>query len=406
MKKHHNLPLSGVTVLDLSRVLAGPWASQMLADLGARVIKVERPGSGDDTRGWGPPFAQNEDGENVDAAYFMAANRNKQSLAIDIASPKGAQLIRKLATKADILVENFKPGGLGKYGLDFEALHAINSRLVYCSITGFGQTGPYRDRPGYDYMIQAMGGMMSVTGPPDEPMKAGLATADLFTGMYAASATLAALRHAERTGEGQHLDIALFDCQLAILSNQAASYLIGGEAPRRAGNAHQSIVPYQLFETANGRMVVAVGNDDQFNRFCSVIDAPELARDARFGKNRDRVVNREALIPIISGKLKQRPAVHWLDAFEKANIPAGPVNDIAAAFADPQAAARNILATAQRDGEPPYQYAVHPVKYSATPVAPTAPPPKLGADSDAVLREMLDLDQAGIAALRRKGVIG
>ncbi|MEZ5982180.1 MAG: CaiB/BaiF CoA-transferase family protein [Parvularculaceae bacterium] len=298
-KTAHKTALEGVLVLDLSRVLAGPWASQLLADLGADVIKVERPGAGDDTRSWGPPFLTNEAGETTDAAYYLSANRNKRSVAIDMASEEGADIIRRLAAKADILVENFKVGGLKKYGLDYESLKRVNPRLVYCSITGFGQTGPYAPRTGYDFMIQAMGGLMSITGQPDgapgaEPMKVGVAVADLFSGMYAANAMLAALRHAERTGEGQHVDVALFDCQIAMLANQASNYLVSGAAPTRMGNAHPNLTPYQVFATADGFIVVATGNDGQFAAFSRVITRPDLPRDPRFANSRSRVEPRRA----------------------------------------------------------------------------------------------------------------
>lgn len=406
MTQTSNLPLSGVTVLDLSRVLAGPWASQLLADLGARVIKIERPDAGDDTRGWGPPFAKDRAGRTTDAAYFLATNHNKESVTVNIATPEGAELIRSLAEKADLLVENFKPGGLAKYGLDYDSIAAINPKLVYCSVTGFGQTGPYRDRPGYDYMIQGMAGMMSVTGPPKEPMKAGIAVADLFTGMYASSAMLAALRHAEHTGEGQHLDVSLFDCQLAIMCNQSASYLIAGEIPQRAGNAHASIVPYQVFETTDGHLVLAVGNDGQFEKFCNVVGKPEWALDERFQKNRDRVVNRDTLIPMIAEILKNQDAAYWLSALEAAGVPAGPINMIDQAFAEPQAIARCMTQAAQRDGEPEYRYAPHPVKYSRTPIGEMKAPPQLGAHTNDVLKDLLNMDEQRLKALRASGVIG
>jgi crotonobetainyl-CoA:carnitine CoA-transferase CaiB-like acyl-CoA transferase len=392
-------------------VLAGPWASQLLADLGADVIKIEKPVSGDDTRSWGPPFLTNADGETTDAAYFLAANRNKRSAAIDIAAPEGADLIRRLAQRSDIFLENFKLGGLKKYGLDYEAVRKLNPRIVYCSITGFGQTGPYAPRPGYDYMIQAMGGLMSITGQPDgapgaEPMKVGVAVADLFSGMYAASAVLAALRHAERTGEGQHVDVALFDCQIAMLANQASNYLVSGAAPGRLGNAHPNITPYQVYRTADGHIVVAVGNDRQFAAFAGVIGRPELAADPRFVSNRARVANRAALNDILVPAMQTRASAEWLDALERAGAPAGPINSLDAVFADPQAKARGITENLVRNDAPDQLYVAHPVKYSATPARSDLAPPVLGAHTDEVLREVLALGDGAVAALRESGVIG
>lgn len=403
--------LQGVRVLDLSRVLAGPWASQILADLGAEVVKIERPVAGDDTRHWGPPFLSNNAGEPTDAAYFLAANRNKRSVAIDIAKPEGAALIAKLAARSDILLENFKVGGLKKYGLDYQALSAINPRLVYCSITGFGQTGPYATRPGYDYMIQAMGGLMSITGQPEgapggEPMKVGVAVADLFAGMYASTAILAALRHAERTGEGQHIDVALFDCQIAMLANQAANYLVSGEAPRRLGNAHPNIAPYQVFETGDGHIVVAVGNDGQFVSFAAAIGDGGLAAEARFQTNRARVANREALIARIAPAMKRKTNAEWLAALEAAGVPAGPINAVDAVFADPQAKARQMTITPPRDDAQGLGYVPHPVKYSKTPARADLAPPKLGAHTTDVLSSDLALGEEEIAALKKSGVIG
>ncbi|MBB5519158.1 CaiB/BaiF CoA transferase family protein [Amphiplicatus metriothermophilus] len=406
--------LAGVRVLDLSRVLAGPWASQIFADLGAEVVKIERPGRGDDTRGWGPPFLHDADGEATDAAYFLSANRNKRSVAIDIAAPEGAALVRRLAAQADVLIENFKVGGLRKYGLDYESLRNVNRRLVYCSVTGFGQTGPYAARAGYDYMIQAMGGLMSITGQPDgapgaEPMKVGVAVADLFAGMYAAAGALAALRHAERTGEGQHLDVALYDCQIAMLANQAANYLVSGVAPGRLGNAHPNIAPYQVFETADGHIVIAVGNDGQFAAFARLIGRPELAADARFETNRRRVENRAALIAEIAPAIRERTSKAWFELLEAAGVPAGPINAIDAVFADPQTRARAMAAPAPQEAAraeaPDLRYVPHPVKYSATPARFDGAPPALGAHTRDVLESALGLSAAEIAALAKKGVI-
>lgn len=401
--------LEGVRVLDLSRVLAGPWASQLLGDLGAEIIKIEKPGAGDDTRGWGPPFLTNAAGETTDAAYFLAANRNKKSVAIDIADPDGAALVRRIAATSQILVENFKVGGLRKYGLDYESLARVNPRLVYCSITGFGQTGPYAPRAGYDYMIQGMGGLMSITGQPDgapgaEPMKVGVAVADLFSGMYASTAILAALRHAERTGEGQHIDVALLDCQIAMLANQAANFLVSGNAPGRLGNAHPNIAPYQVFATSDGYVVIAVGNDSQFAAFAGSIGAATLADDGRFRTNRARVANREALIAAIAPRMLERATDEWLALMEKAGVPAGPINAIDAVFSDEQVASRAMTAPIDRDDAGGKRMVPHPVKYSRTPARCDLPPPVLGSHTEEVLMEFAGADER--AALRSRGVIG
>ncbi|MEZ5920314.1 MAG: CaiB/BaiF CoA-transferase family protein [Parvularculaceae bacterium] len=400
--------LEGVRVLDLSRVLAGPWASQLLGDLGAEVIKVEKPGAGDDTRRWGPPFLEDGPDQPSDAAYFLAANRNKKSVAIDISAKEGADLVRKIAEKSDIFIENFKVGGLKKYGLDYDSIANLNPRIVYCSVTGFGQTGPYAARAGYDYMIQAMGGLMSVTGQPDgapgaEPMKVGVAVADLFSGMYAASAILAALRHAERTGEGQQIDVALFDCQIAMLANQASNFLVSGKAPVRLGNAHPNIAPYQVFETADGFFVVAVGNDSQFDSFTAAIGARELAQDIRFKTNAERVANRLALVDLIAPRLKEKPAEEWLSILEKAGVPAGPINSIDAVFADEQTKARSMTTPIKRDDANGAMMVPHPVKYSKTPARTDGSPPRLGADTDSTLKEFASGEE--IHALRASGVI-
>ncbi len=401
--------LDGVRVLDLSRVLAGPWASQLLGDLGAEVIKIERPGVGDDTRGWGPPFLKNGAGETTDAAYFLSANRNKKSVAIDIAAPEGADIVRRIAKTSHILLENFKVGGLKKYGLDYESLAAINPALVYCSITGFGQTGPEAPRAGYDYMIQAMGGLMSITGQPDgapggEPMKAGVAVADLFSGMYAGAAILAALRHAERTGQGQHVDVALFDCQIAMLANQASNFLVSGKAPGRLGNAHPNIAPYQVFVTADGHIVIAVGNDGQFAAFARAIGLPGLADEERYKTNRGRVAAREPLVAAIAPAMRARTTKDWLAAMEDAGVPAGPINTIDKVFAEPQAVARAMTAPLARADANDAAMVVHPVKYSATPAVADLPPPRLGSHTDDVLRALAGADE--IEALRARGIVG
>ena len=414
------MALEGVRVLDLSRVLAGPWCTQTLADLGADVIKVERPArdgdpGGDDTRGWGPPFLRDTDGaETADAAYYVGTNRNKRSMTIDIATAEGTELVRTLADKADVLVENFKVGDLARRGLDAAALLARNPRLVYCSITGFGQTGPYRERAGYDYAIQGMGGLMSVTGPSraeiaDDasgggPQKVGVAVADLFTGMYAVTAILAALRHRDRTGRGQAIDMALLDTQVAMLANLGAGYLASGVAPQRAGNAHQSIVPYQVFEVADGHLILAVGNDAQFGRFCAVAGCPELAADLRFARNAGRVRHRAALVPLLAARLKLRPRAAWLADLEAAKVPCGPINDLAEVFADPQVRERAMTVEMPHSLAGTVRMVANPIKLGATPVRYRRAPPLLGADTDEVLGE-LGLDAATIADLRRRGAI-
>ncbi len=402
--------LEGVTVLDLSRVLAGPWASQLLADLGADVIKIERPGAGDDTRRWGPPFLNDEKDQTNDAAYFLAANRNKKSVAVDIAHPDGAKIVQSLAKKSDILIENFKFGSLKKYRLDYESIKTINPRLVYCSITGFGQTGPYAARPGYDLIIQAMGGLMSVTGqrdgdPGDGPMKVGIAVSDLFSGMYATTSILAALRHAERTGEGQHLDVSLLDCQVAMLANQAMNYLVSGAAPERMGNAHPNIAPYQMFKTANSHIIVAVGNDDQFYNFCMALEVTDLHTDYRFKNNSNRVSNYDALEAILIPILEKEPAAHWLMKLEKAGVPAGPINDIEQIFNDPHIQARDMTVAMSRDDAPNQNYVAHPVKFSKTPSRYDLAPPRLGAQTVEILSTRLSLSDEEIEALTAAGVI-
>jgi len=412
--------LSGVRVLDLSRVLAGPWCTQTLADLGADVIKVERPTrgeqpGGDDTRGWGPPFLKDAAGdETAEAAYFLGTNRNKRSITVDIAHPQGQALIRRLVQDSDVFVENFKVGDMARYGLDSASLLALNPRLVYCSITGFGQTGPYRDRAGYDYAVQGMGGLMSVTGPSraeiaDDapgggPQKVGVAVADLFTGMYATTAILAALRHRDRTGEGQAIDMALLDTQVAMLANLGANYLVTRVAPQRAGNAHQNIVPYQVFEVADGHLILAVGNDGQFAKFCAVAGRSEFARDARFVRNADRVRHRSVLVPLLAEVLRTRTRADWLAALEAAKVPCGPINDLADVFSDPQVVEREMTVRLPHPLAGSLELVASPIKLSRTPVRYRTAPPLLGAHTDEVLRS-LGLADAEIDALRRDGVI-
>ncbi|HQQ70420.1 MAG TPA: CaiB/BaiF CoA-transferase family protein, partial [Alicycliphilus sp.] len=408
--------LDGVRVLDLSRVLAGPWCTQTLADLGAEVIKIERPPGdgqpgGDDTRGWGPPFLKDRHGQDTaEAAYFLGANRNKRSVTVDIAQPAGQALIQRLAARCDVMVENFKVGDMARYGLDALSMRRLYPRLVYCSITGFGQTGPYRDRAGYDYAIQGMGGLMSVTGERDDlagggPQKVGVAVADLFTGMYATVAILAALRHRDATGEGQVIDMALLDTQVAMLANLGANYLVTGQAPRRAGNAHQNIVPYQVFEVADGHMILAVGNDGQFERFCGVAGCPELARDERFARNAARVRHRDTLVPLLAARMKQRKRSDWLGALEAAKVPCGPINDLADVFADPQVLERGMRAEIPHPHSDALALVASPMKLSATPPQLRRPPPLLGQHTDEVLAEF-GLDAEERATLQAQGVLG
>ena len=383
--------LAGVRVLDLSRVLAGPWCTQTLADLGADVVKVERPGSGDDTRGWGPPFLKDHSGaDTAEAAYFLGTNRNKRSITVDIAKAEGQALIRTLALNHDVFVENYKVGDMARYGLDAASLHALNPRLIYCSITGFGQTGPYRERAGYDYAVQGMGGLMSVTGERDDlpgggPQKAGVAVADLLTGMYAAVAILAALRHRDATGHGQVIDIALLDTQVAMLANLGAAYLATGQAPERAGNAHQNIVPYQVFEVADGHLILAVGNDIQFAKFCAVAGQPALAQDARYARNADRVKNRAVLVPLLAALMKQRAKADWLAALEAAKVPCGAINNLQEVFADPQVQAREMTVTLPHPSTASLRLVASPMKLSLTPVQYRSAPPLLGQHTDEVL---------------------
>ena len=383
--------LAGVRVLDLSRVLAGPWCTQTLADLGADVVKVERPGNGDDTRGWGPPFLKDHHGaDTAEATYFLGTNRNKRSITVDIAQAEGQTLIRTLALTHDVFVENYKVGDMARYGLDAASLHALNPRLIYCSITGFGQTGPYRERAGYDYAVQGMGGLMSVTGERDDlpgggPQKAGVAVADLLTGMYAAVAILAALRHRDATGDGQVIDMALLDTQVAMLANLGAAYLATGQAPARAGNAHQNIVPYQVFEVADGHLILAVGNDSQFVKFCAVAGEPGLALDTRYARNADRVKNRTVLVPLLAKLMKHRSKADWLAALEAAKVPCGAINDLHEVFADPQVQAREMTVALTHPLTSALRLVASPMKLSLTPVQYRSAPPLLGQHTDEVL---------------------
>ncbi|MGE8280575.1 MAG: CaiB/BaiF CoA transferase family protein [Stenotrophomonas sp.] len=404
--------LDGVRVLDLSRILAGPWATQVLADFGADVIKVERPGVGDDTRTWGPPYLKDAAGnDSSESAYYLCANRGKRSVAIDFTTDEGQALLRELVMHCDVLVENYKVGGLKKYGLDFASLQAINPKLVYCSITGYGQDGPYAQRAGYDAAIQAIGGLMSVTGEPDGapgagPQKVGVAATDLMTGMYAATAILAALRHAERTGVGQQIDLALLDTQVAWLANQASNYLVGGVVPTRQGTAHPNIVPYQVMPAADGYFMLAVGNDGQFARFCEVIGEPQLASDPRYATNNARVAHRDELVPFLQQRLGTRPAAEWLAALEQAVVPANPVNRIDQVFADPQVQARGLRIELPHAGGGSVPMVRNPLKFSATPLQYTQAAPVLGQHTRQVLEEVLSIDDARLHALQAQGVVG
>jgi crotonobetainyl-CoA:carnitine CoA-transferase CaiB-like acyl-CoA transferase len=402
-------PLRGIRVLDLSRILAGPWATQMLADLGAEVIKIERPGSGDDTRRWGPPWFGA--GKTPESAYFLAANRGKHSLAIDFADARGAELVRRLATESHVLVENYKVGALARHGLDYTSLQALNPRLVYCSITGYGHTGPYAERAGYDAAIQAQGGLMSLTGSADGepgagPQKVGVAVADLMTGMYAVTGILAALRHAEATGQGQHIDLALLDTQVGWLANQALNYLVSGDVPRRMGSAHPNIVPYQVMPAADGHFMLAVGNDAQFQRLCALLDRVHWAADPRYASNAARVTHRQLLIDELSAILQQKPLAWWLAELQRLGIPAAPVNALDQVFADPQVQARGMRLALQRSNGDTLPQVANPLRLSATPIEYPRAPPLLGADTRELLTQRLGLDAPSIDALLAAGVIG
>ena len=403
--------LSHIRVLDLSRVLAGPWAGQIFGDLGAEVIKVERPGSGDDTRHWGPPYIKDAEGnDSREAAYFQSANRNKQSLTLDFTQPEGQRLVRELVAQCDVLLENFKVGGLAAYGLDYESLKAINPRLIYCSITGFGQSGPYAKRAGYDFMIQGLGGLMSLTGRPEGeegagPMKVGVSLTDILTGLYATVGVLAALNQREQSGVGQHIDVALLDVQVACLANQAMNYLATGVSPKRLGNAHPNIVPYQDFPSADGNFILAVGNDGQFRKFCEVAGIANFADDPRFVTNKARVAHRAELIPLLRQATVFKTTAQWIEQLEKAGVPCGSINDLQQVFADPQVQARGLrldLPNALGSSTP---QVASPLRLSATPVAYRSAPPLLGQHTEALLQRLLGMSETQVAELREAGVI-
>ena len=400
-------PLQGFRVLDLSRILAGPWCSQMLADLGAEVIKIERPGSGDDTRAWGPPYIPDAQGAaTTEAGYFHSANRGKQSVCIDIAQARGQQLVRDLVAHCDVFIENFKVGGLKKYGLDYASLESLNPKLVYCSITGFGQDGPYAQRAGYDFMIQAMGGMMSITGEADgEPQKTGVAIADILTGLYSANAIQAALIHQLKTGQGQYIDMALLDVQVAALANQAMNYLAAGENPRRCGNAHPNIVPYQAFQTSDGFIILAVGNDAQFERFCELAGKPELAADERFRKNSDRVRHRDLLLPSVVEVMRSKSGADWLEQLNARGIPCGPINNIDQVFDDPQVHHRGLQLELDHALAGTVPSVANPIRLSQTPIEYQLAPPLLGEHTDTVLARLLGLDSDYLHELRAELII-
>lgn len=403
--------LSHLRVVDLSRILAGPWAAQTLADLGADVIKIERPGHGDDTRGWGPPFLKDEAGrDTTETAYFLCANRGKRSLTLDIASARGQAIVRALVAQSDVVIENFKVGDLARYGLDYASLRTVKPDLVYCSITGFGQTGPLRGHAGYDFMVQGMGGLMSLTGEPDAepgggPKKVGVPVADLMTGLYATVAILAALARRDRGGGGEHIDMALLDCQVAMLSNQAQNYLISGQVPRRYGNAHPNVVPYQSFPTQDGHVILAVGNDGQFRRFCGVAGLVALADDPRFRTNAGRVMNREALIPYITQAMAGHSTAWWCDALGRVAVPCGPINRLDQVFEAEQVRHRGMRRDAPHPAGATVPLVANPIRYANHPLGEAPPPPLLGEHTDEVLGGLLAMPSDEIAALRTQGVI-
>jgi glutaryl-CoA transferase len=403
--------LAGLRVLDCSRVLAGPWASQLLADLGADVIKVERPGTGDDTRHWGPPYLRDATGhDTAEAAYFLCANRGKRSLTVDFATPEGRDIVRRLSARSDVFLENHRFGDLARYGLDYDSLQALNPRLVYCSITGFGQSGPYARRAGYDFAIQALGGLMSVTGERDDrpgggPQKAGVAVADVMAGLYAAVAVLACVAQRAVSGRGQHIDLALLDVQVATLANVALNYLVSGSVPARWGNAHANIVPYQVLRAADRPIVLAIGNDDQFRRFCAVAEAPDLVADPHYATNAARVRHRDALTAALERLLATRSAAAWLAALDPAGVPCAPINDLAQVFADPQVRHRGDRVELPHPTAGTVPLVANPIRLSETPIAYEAPPPLLGQHTDAILRDELGFAPAAIAELRGRGIV-
>jgi formyl-CoA transferase len=404
-------PLSHIRALDLSRVLAGPWCGQNLADLGAEVIKIERPEKGDDSRAFGPPWLKDRSGQDTkESAYFASTNRGKKSVTVNLSRPEGQRIVRELACQADVLIENYKVGDLARYGLGYDDMRKLNPRLVYASVTGFGQTGPYRERPGYDFMIQGMGGVMSITGERDDlpgggPQRVGIPIADIMTGMYATIAICAALAHRERSGTGQHLDLALLDTQVGILANQGMNYLATGVPPGRIGNAHPNIVPYQPFKTRDGDVILACGNDNLFNKFCEVAGCQHLARDARFATNSRRVENREAIASLLADIFAQRTTQEWCDALEAAGVPNGPINDLKQVFEEPQVIARGMRIELEHLLAGKVPLIASPMKFSGTPLEHKAPPPTLGQHTDEVLRGLLRMDDAAIAKLRAEGVI-
>ncbi|BDC37643.1 CaiB/BaiF CoA transferase family protein [Paraburkholderia terrae] len=403
--------LSHIRVLDLTRVLAGPWCAQTLADFGADVIKVERPGAGDDTRHWGPPYLKTPEGADTrEAAYYLAANRNKRSVTVDIATPEGQQIVRELAAQSDVVLENYKVGQLKKYGLDYESLKVVKADIVYCSVTGFGQTGPYAQRAGYDFIVQGIGGFMSITGerdgqPGGGPQKAGVAIADLMTGMYSSVAVLTALAHRDRTGEGQYIDMALLDVQVAMLANMNSNFLASGKPPARWGNAHPNIVPYQTFQTSDSWIIVAVGNDGQFRKFVEAGKRADLADDDRFATNPERVRNRETLVPILAEMVRTRSKHEWIDALEAAGVPCGPINDLEEVFENEQVVARGMEVQLPHPSGGTVKLVRNPIRMSATPPEAQAHPPTLGEHTEAVLRDVLGYDDVRIDALRGRSVI-
>jgi crotonobetainyl-CoA:carnitine CoA-transferase CaiB-like acyl-CoA transferase len=404
-------PLTGVRVLDLSRVLAGPWAGQNLADLGAEVIKIERPGAGDDSRAFGPPWVKDAQGRDTrDSAYFTSANRGKKSVTVNLAQPEGQALVRELAAKSDVLLENYKYGDLQRYGLGYDDLKIINPRLIYCSVTGFGQTGPYKERPGYDFMIQGMGGMMSVTGEPDGapgggPQRAGVPIADIITGMYASIAICAALAHRAQSGTGQHLDLALLDSQIALLAYQNTNYFATGKPPQRIGNLHPNIVPYQPFRAADGEVILACGNDNLYRKFCEAAGCPELAADPRFATNGKRVENRDELARLLGAIFARRTKKEWVELLDAAGVPNGPINDIAQVFAEPQVKARGVRIEVEHPVAGRLPMVASPMRFSATPLEHRTPPPLLGEHTDEILQRVLGKKVDEIARLRADGAI-